>query len=81
MNESEKKLKANAAGAEKKAKKTLKVELTLPEHALVTLAANLRDETIADYLARVVAEAALRDTQDMNKVRTEVDSGLKARRK
>lgn len=61
--------------------RTLKVELTQSEHALVTLAANLKDESIAQYLSTVVAEAAVRDTQDMNKIRSDVDNNLKARRK
>jgi hypothetical protein len=71
----------NDAGTEKKATRTLKVELTPQEHAFVGLAANLRDETIAEYLSRVVAEAAMRDTQNTEKIRAEVNEGLKARRK
>ena len=61
--------------------RTLKVQLTLSQHALATLAANLRGITVSDYLNFVVAEAALRDTTDFGKVRAEVDNSLKSRRK
>jgi hypothetical protein len=81
MAEKDNKNRASEAESKKKANRTLKVILTPSVHTLVTLAANLREETIADYLARVVAEASLGDTQDMNKVRIEVDNNLKAKRK
>ncbi len=61
--------------------RTLKVQLTKSQHALATLAANLRGISVSEYLNFAVAEAALRDTKDLGKIRTEVVNSLKERRK
>ena len=81
MTEKDRKAATGKEASDKGLTRTLKVELTQLQHALVTLAANLKDVSIAEYLSTVVAEAAVRDTQDMNKIRSEVDNDLKARRK
>jgi hypothetical protein len=82
MTEKDRKAATGKEASDKGLTRTLKVELTQLQHALVTLAANLKDVSIAKYLSTVVAEAAVRDTQDLNKIRSEVDNDLKeARRK
>lgn len=49
-------------------KKQMKVFLSTEEHAVVTLAANLKGMNVGDYMKRLVIEQAKKDAKEMNKL-------------
>jgi len=52
----------------KQDKKQLKLMLTRQEHAIVTLAANMRGLTIGEYIRKCVISVAKQDVQSVNKL-------------
>lgn len=48
--------------------KQMKVFLSTEEHAVVTLAANMKGMNVGDYMKRVVIEQAKKDAKEMNKL-------------
>ena len=52
----------------KQDKKQLKLMLTRQEHAIVTLAANMKETTIGEYICRCVLSMAKQDVQSVNKL-------------
>jgi uncharacterized protein (DUF1778 family) len=56
--------------------KVLKVHLTRQQYALISIAANLKGKKLSQYVLNAATREAMRDTQDMNKIRSEVDSDL-----
>ena len=57
----------NDASANKPFTKQMKVFLTIPEHAVVTAAANMKNMNIGDYMKLVVITQATHDAQEMTK--------------
>lgn len=62
-----KKKKPNA-NDKKEGKKQLKLMLTRQEHAIVTLAANMKETTIGEYIRQCVLSTAKQDVQSVNKL-------------
>lgn len=58
----------NDASANKPFTKQMKVFLTIPEHAVVTAAANMKNMNIGDYMKLVVITQAKQDAKEMNKI-------------
>ena len=54
--------------AGKKPTKQMKVFLSTQEHAVVSVAANMKGMTIRDYMRKAVIEQAKRDAKDINKI-------------
>ena len=50
------------------ATKQMKVFLTIQEHAVVTLAANMKGMHVGDYMKLAVIEQAKKDAKEMNKI-------------
>ena len=48
--------------------KQMKLFLSHPEHAVVTLAANLKGQNVSDYMKRAVIEQAKKDAKVMNNI-------------
>ena len=48
--------------------KQMKVFLTIQEHAVVTLAANMKGMNVGDYMKKAVIEQAKKDAKEMNKL-------------
>jgi uncharacterized protein (DUF1778 family) len=63
-------------GGGKEPLKVLKIHLTRQQHALISIAANLKNKKLSQYVLNAATREAMRDTQDMNKIRSEVDSDL-----
>ncbi len=63
-----KKKMPNDASANKPFTKQMKVFLTIPEHAVVTAAANMKNMNIGDYMKLVVITQAKQDAKEMNKI-------------
>ena len=54
--------------ADKSQTKQMKVFLTIQEHAVVTLAANMKGMNVGDYMKKAVIEQAKKDAKEMNKL-------------
>ena len=54
--------------ADKSQTKQMKVFLTTQEHAVVTLAANIKNMNVGDYMKKAVIEQAKKDAKEMNKL-------------
>ena len=48
--------------------KQMKVFLSHPEHAVVTMAANMKGLNVGDYMKQVVIAQAKKDAKEMNKI-------------
>lgn len=48
--------------------KQMKVFLSLPEHAVVTAAANMKGMQVGDYMKAAVIEQAKKDAREMSKI-------------
>ncbi|QDU14198.1 hypothetical protein CA11_20020 [Gimesia maris] len=48
--------------------KQMKVFLSHPEHAVVTMAANMKGLNVGDYMKQVVIAQAKKDAREMNKI-------------
>lgn len=48
--------------------KQMKVFLNLNEHAIVTMAANLKGMHVRDYMKRAAVEQAKKDVKEVNKI-------------
>ena len=48
--------------------KQMKLFLSHPEHAVVTMAANLKGQNVGDYMKRAVIEQAKKDAKEMNNI-------------
>lgn len=48
--------------------KQMKVFLTHPEHAVVTMAANMKGMHVGDYMKQVIIDQAKKDAREMNKI-------------
>ena len=48
--------------------KQMKVFLSHPEHAVVTMAANMKGMHVGDYMKQAVIDQAKKDAREMNKI-------------
>ena len=48
--------------------KQMKLFLSHPEHAVVTMAANLKGQNVGDYMKRAVIEQAKKDAKEMDNI-------------
>jgi uncharacterized protein (DUF1778 family) len=53
---------------DKSSTKQMKIFLTIQEHAVVTLAANMKGMQVGDYMKKAVIEQAKKDAKEMNKI-------------
>ena len=58
----------NDKSTNKPATKQMKVFLTNQEHAVVTLAANIKNLNVGDYMKKAIIEQAKKDAKEMNKL-------------
>ena len=58
----------NDKSTNKPATKQMKVFLTIQEHAVVTLAANMKGMNVGDYMKQAIIEQAKKDAKEMNKL-------------
>ncbi|MGZ0174682.1 MAG: hypothetical protein ACKVHE_34715 [Planctomycetales bacterium] len=58
----------NDKSASTPATKQMKIFLSHREHAVVTLAANLKNMTVGDFMKSAVIEQAKKDAKAMNKI-------------
>ncbi|MDA1252794.1 MAG: hypothetical protein O2820_26685 [Planctomycetota bacterium] len=58
----------NDKSTNKPATKQMKVFLTNQEHAVVTLAANIKGMNVGDYMKKAIIEQAKKDAKEMNKL-------------
>jgi uncharacterized protein (DUF1778 family) len=54
--------------ADKPSTKQMKIFLSFEEHAVVTMAANMKGMNVGDYMKRAVLEMAKRDAKEMNRI-------------
>ena len=58
----------NDKSANKPFNKQMKVFLNFEEHAVVTMAANMKGMNVGDYMKRAVIEQAKKEAKEMNKI-------------
>jgi len=58
----------NDKSASKPPMKQMKVFLSIQEHAVVTMAANIKGMNVGDYMKSAVIEQAKKDAKEMNKI-------------
>lgn len=59
---------SNETNASTPPTKQMKIFLTIQEHAVVTLAANMKGMHVGDYMKQAVIEQAKKDAKEMNKI-------------
>ncbi len=58
----------NDKSANKPPTKQMKVFLSVQEHAVVTMAANMKAMHVGDYMKQAVIDQARKDAKEMNKI-------------